>query len=146
VNEYIQKYFNSTKFDSYINDERKRYGLMYYNDNGELYFGDWLGNQWHGKGVHYDSDFSTYEGDFLDDWMHGKSIIYFWLNDKVSFEGDIIKGKKNGKGIHYLPENQKYEGDFLNDKMHGIGLVSESNGKKVFYGEFKNGEPVRKYH
>jgi hypothetical protein len=45
-----------------------------------------------------------------------------------------------------LPENQKYEGYFLDDKMHGIGLVSESNGKKVFYGEFKDGEPVRKYH
>jgi hypothetical protein len=42
VNEYIQKYFDSTKSDSYINDERQRYGLMYYKDDGQLYFGDGL--------------------------------------------------------------------------------------------------------
>ena len=42
MNEYIQKYFDSTKSDSYINDERQRYGLMYYKDDGQLYFGDGL--------------------------------------------------------------------------------------------------------
>ena len=47
-----------------------------------------------------------------------------------------------GKSIFYFPNNTKDEGDILDGKLHGIGLIYDSKGKKVFYGEFKNGKRV----
>ncbi len=145
MNEYIQKYFDSTKYNPFNNDKLQRYGLMYSNNHKGLYCGDWLGNKRHGKGIYYASNFTRYEGDFLDDCMHGKSIMYVWLVERKTYEGDIKNGDMNGKGIFYFPNNIKYEGDILDGKMHGIGLISDSKGKKVYYGEFKNGERVYNY-
>ena len=79
----------------------------------------------------------------------GKGKIYDAYNDKLLFEGELLKGKKNGKGKEYDKYgNIKFIGEYLNEKRiskgneikDGFGCQYDKYNCKLFEGEFLNGK------
>ena len=55
----------------------------------------------------------VYEGEFLNDQRHGKGI--FKDNNGDVYEGDFLNDKIQGKGVYTYKEGDVYEGDFINN-------------------------------
>ena len=79
----------------------------------------------------------------------GKGKIYDAYNDKLLFEGELLKGKKNGKGKEYDEYgNIKFIGEYLNGKRiskgnefkDGFVCQYDKYNRKLFEGEFLNGK------
>ena len=70
-----------------------------------------------------------YEGEFVDDQFHGKGTFYF-ANGSV-YVGDWVNNKREGSGILYFADGDRYEGEFRNDS-YGKNGVYVPNNKQVF--------------
>ena len=58
-----------------------------------------------GKGMYFINDCLLYAGDFLNDEYNGKGIAYF-NNGNVMYSGDFKNNNYHGKGVSFYP-NQK---------------------------------------
>ena len=67
----------------------------------------------------FDIYYDIYEGDWVNNQMHGKGIYKFRNGD--IYEGDRVNGKKHGYGTYKYKNGDYYEGEWMNDKMHGKG-------------------------
>lgn len=112
-------------------------GTMRY-ASGEIYVGNWESGrrQGHGKLTWHNNEY--YEGDFLNDKISGKGKKCY--NDGSSYNGSWNNGEYNGKGTKRFADGSKYVGDWLNGIQHGHGIEYDSNGNKIFEGEWKNGQ------
>jgi len=62
---------------------------------------------------------ATYKGDFVDDQFHGKGE--FVSPQGLCYKGDFVMGQKHGKGSYHWPNGDVYEGDIHEGKPHGQG-------------------------
>ena len=86
---------------------------MYY-PNKNIYDGEWLAGQYHGKGT-------------------------FKWSDGSSYEGRYQKGKKHGLGKFTYSSKKYYEGGFVNGKQEGEGGVYNAEGKVLQKGRWREG-------
>ena len=141
-NEKIIKDINSIIDNNKISEI---YGFSFnnfYNENGEIYFGETKNNLKEGKGMlFYDKndEFNrkSYDGDFKNDKANGNGVL-LWNSGNL-YEGDFKDDKKEGKGIYYWNNGNKYVGDFINDKFEGKGILYYNNGNK-YEGDYKSGK------
>ena len=111
-------------------------------DNGDVYEGDFVNGNFHGKGKYTYADGTFYEGDFVNDKFHGKGK--YTAPDGKIFEGDWKDGvfigssapsSKPVKGKKTFDDGSVYEGDLVNGKMHGKGKYISTHGF-VYEGDF----------
>lgn len=95
--------------------------------NGDVFKGQWRNDRRYGYGT------LTF-GDRKRKPRSGK-----WHNDSYCEEGNCV----NGYGKAILPNGYLYEGFMQEGWPSGKGLLQDKNGKLVFEGEFKIGDPIR---
>ena len=74
--------------------------------NGSLYVGNWLADQFDGKGR------------FID------------LDRKQVYEGKFKRGQKEGQGRITQLSGTSYDGEWKNDKRHGRGVFKFTDGEE----------------
>ena len=144
-----KKYITS----NWINEFKKpkQYKSTYYHSGYTLYEGDFLDDEFHGKGVYFYENIlkrgekgdTNYIGDFKNGKMSGRGIMYDWddSHSKI-YEGQFLNNEFNGHGTLYFYESNKikYEGSFLNGMFHGKGELFYNSGNLKYKGDFKNGK------
>ena len=119
-------------------------GILYFNQNNNIYFSGKFENNNFVNGKLYDLDGKiTYEGTFINNIpVEGKNIkIYKLKYNSLVYEGDIVNCKYNGKGKLYNDGYLLYDGEFKDGIYNGKGKLYKGNYKNVliFDGEFKDG-------
>ena len=71
-------------------------GILYYNQDGRYYIGEFRKNLRHGKGKYYENNRLMYDGEFKEDEYDGKGKLNYVTGG--SFEGEFTKGKRIGEG------------------------------------------------
>ena len=117
----IFQLINSLKKEEILKNENKNISIDNSNIMEGSYFGEFLNNKMHGKGILFDMNGNIiYEGDFVNDYFEGNGKYVY--DDGEYYIGQFLKGKKNGKGVlYYADGNIKYKGDFVNNKLEGKG-------------------------
>jgi hypothetical protein len=108
--------------------------------DGSVYKGSWD----KGKkvfGTLYFPNGDVYEGNFLNQDIHGRGIMKY--NDYSVYEGDFVLGQKHGYGIKTMTNGNRYEGFWKFDKREGFGTIYYLCGD-VVKGEFENGKMKNK--
>ena len=73
--------------------------------------------------------------------MHGKGEFYFANGSK--YIGEFKFDYFSGKGKRFYSDGYIYEGNFDSDKPNGKGIMYNPEGKIVFDGMWKDGNPVK---
>lgn len=93
----------------------------------------------HGYGVYYFAESEkTYEGQFVENQFEGKGKLTF--KDGRQFNGDFKGGKKDGQGTMIQADGNKYIGSWKNDQMHGIGIFFDARDGTKKQGAWKEGK------
>ena len=90
------------------------YGEMIYQDDQEVYHGEWRHGRRHGQGHSSFSNGDRYEGEYRYDQRHGKGT-YEW-GDGRCYEGEFEEDKRHGRGKFTWPNGQVFEGLFNKGK------------------------------
>ena len=107
---------------------------------GESYKGDWKNGKRHGRGVNlWENDQEVYEGEFENNTFKGKGT-YKYSNGEV-YEGEWLNSKYNGKGTYIAAGIMEYKGDFKDNYFEGEGTLIIYNGS-TYTGQFYHD----KYH
>ena len=61
----------------------------------------------------------------------------------TKYVGWFVDGKFNGNGTFTTRQGRTYSGEFKDDLLNGKGTVKEKDGKLVYDGPFKDGQPVK---
>ena len=77
-----------------------------------------------------------YEGEWVNGKLHGHGKVTFPNQD--TYEGQFKYGKKHGNG-RLTCGSITYEGRFRNDSKHGNGTLTNSDGRIMFKGTWRNG-------
>ena len=109
-------------------------GLGRFQDNGNVYEGEFQNNLYHGQG-HLVSPAHEYKGEFRQGLFWGKGELR-QKNGRI-YKGDFVRGEFDGKGLYSIPDGPTYEGDFVDGKLQGQGLITYPNGAKQ-KGEFRD--------
>ena len=106
--------------------------------NGDVYFGDWADDKFHGTGIYIFQNLERYEGELFKGAKHGKGT-YFYRNGSV-YVGDWADNFKNGMGkFEYFLDEIKYIGEWKRGRKHGKGRIIDK-GEVEFTGVFVNGQ------
>jgi len=125
-------------FGDFLDGYRTGKGIFFWNDNCEVYEGDFYENQAHGFGYYWYSNGDRFQGSFVNGAKHGDGILYraathifivgTWQNGDITFarllnndkrfsiEGPMVKGKFHGRCIYTLKQGQSNEGFFTDGK------------------------------
>ena len=107
---------------------------------GESYKGEWKNGKRHGRGVNlWENDQEVYEGEFENNTFKGKGT-YKYSNGEV-YEGEWLNSKYNGKGTYIAAGIMEYKGDFKDNYFEGEGTLIIYNGS-TYTGQFYHD----KYH
>jgi hypothetical protein len=109
---------------------------------GELvkrYAGDWVDGKRHGYGVFFFDNGDKYEGDFERGKRYGRGTMVY--SDGAVYEGDWVAGKREGVGVLTSAEGDAYEGHWKNDLKHGPGRLFYRATRKMYEGEWVEGNP-----
>lgn len=155
----------STYKGEWLNDCKHGFGTLVSPD-GTKYEGDWSKNMKNGRGTLWRKrgkiQVKEYVGEWCDDRMHGVGIFYHENGD--TYQGNFVYGVKSGRGKFNYTDGSKYEGEFENDMKCGFGAYYGANGdiyegywlndlkegpgkfsyistRKVYEGEWVNGQP-----
>ena len=74
-------------------------GIYTYSE-GDVYFGTWKDDEFHGEGVYIHSNGEVYEGLVQQGLMEGRGI-YHYSNSNAYYCGNWHRGEKHGEGIYY---------------------------------------------
>ncbi|EAR94970.2 MORN motif protein (macronuclear) [Tetrahymena thermophila SB210] len=141
----LKKYKQSIYFGQYMNQKRHGKGLMIYN-NGRLYEGLWENDLKHGKGFEKFPNCSVYEGQYVNGKPEGIGT-YTYFNGEV-YDGQWVNGMKHGSGIWRGTKNDSYIGEWKFGKPDGYGVHTWINGDRYegqFKGCLKHGEGTEKF-
>ena len=131
--------------------------------DGRRYTGELLMGRFHGQGTLIWPDGRKYAGSFRDGEPHGPGRMT--LPDGSFYEGRFEQGRavgeisrrsldgsrykggfvgaaREGYGTLILPDGSRYEGFFRHDLYHGRGKLTAADGKVLYEGEFKAGQPA----
>jgi hypothetical protein len=143
-----------------VNGDLQRHGkgLYFFENTGDIYFGDFaygektgeaailfshggsyagqvMGGMKSGEGVFSWADGSSYSGGFLNNMKNGRGRYYF--DNGSIYEGDWVDGVREGQGIFWFLSGDMYEGEFANDLFSGHGRYTWASGE-VYEGSFVN--------
>lgn len=123
-----------------INDGMWRIGFIeFHYVNGDIYKGEWVDNNWHGKGIIKYANGDVFDGHWKYNEKSGLRTVHtnqgvtneWWSKDKlVGVVHGSVKDCMTRNGIlnlHYV-NGDVYEGEWLNDFKHGQGKMKYANG------------------
>jgi hypothetical protein len=111
-------------------------------DDGALYDGEWVMNQFHGHGTLTYNTGAIYEGHFQDGVRHGIGKLTFANGDV--YTGDWVEDVKEGQGIMtWTSLGARYEGDFAHGVLHGQGTYTFPDGS-FYKGTYVEGQRLGK--
>jgi hypothetical protein len=128
----------------WVGDQKDGFGTMIWSVNGTTYTGQWRNNVPHGNGKFTKSNgqvFETHEGSWHKGRAHGfgKFIQQSFQGVVLfSYEGKWQFGKKHGKGTEIWQDGSKYIGTFANDLKNGEGYLQMADGS-YYQGQFEDG-------
>jgi len=100
-------------------------GKLYYSNGQLAYDGEWLNNQFNGKGIVLNEEPQPLDQDFnFEDF---DQLGEHWK----SYEGDFVLDSKEGMGTLLLINGEKYIGSFKEDMIHGEGEFHKTNGEVI---------------
>merc|ERR1712039_548901 len=85
------------------------------------------------------ADGSKYEGQFVADNFNGKGVMQY-VEGGV-YKGSFVNGERHGCGVFYWSNGGKYSGQFAGGKFNGIGAIRHPNGK-VDYCAYANDQCI----
>ena len=127
-----------------------RQGVRNY-PNQDVYQGEFVGTQRHGRGALTSIDGSSYSGEFANDKFHGKGKkVWAPFDDHEgrhielkSYEGEWKDGLFHGRGVLKLGEGiGSYIGSFQNGLYDGEGVLHRSDERYTIKGVFAKGFPL----
>ena len=74
------------------------------------------------------SNGNRYVGQFVDDEFEGKG--HYWWRDGAEYEGTYVEGRTNGFGTYKFVNGDVYSGGWKDDKRHGVGIHMCKNGRR----------------
>ena len=80
---------------------------------------------------------NVYKGDVVNDQLHGRGTLT-WADGEV-YEGDFVNGQRTGRGTYTWADGDVYEGDFVNGQLNGQGTNTFADGE-VWKGRWLDGE------
>jgi hypothetical protein len=129
---------------------RQGVGKYNYDNDGSMFFGEWILGSRHGLGLFIWQDGERYEGEWVYGKMHGNGKYFYnngdffdgdWVNDLKQGQGDYsykgsgsrykgawLADKRNGKGTFWWANGDYYEGDWAESKMNGFGIYVFATG------------------
>ena len=109
-------------------------GTLIYSED-QKYTGELKYGRAHGKGIQ-EAWGNVYEGEFVEDEFHGKGINTT-IDNRV-YTGDFVEGAFTGQGTYNSNTGEEYEGAFEDWTYHGKGNLKDENGDH-FIGTFDQG-------
>ena len=82
-----------------------------------------------------------YDGQMKEGKFNGYGTLLGAKGTK--YVGWFADGKFNGNGTFTTRQGRTYTGDFKDDLLNGKGIVKEKDGKVIYDGQFKDGQPVK---
>ena len=119
-----------------INNSFQKSGRgLYYGKSGDIYYGDFTGDDRTGKGEILSDTGDRYSGDFLDGKKDGAGV--FEWSDGTVYEGEFKNNMKDGTGVTVFSDGSVYDGGYFEDLKHGKGTYIWVGGD-VYDGEYEN--------
>ena len=123
----------------------------------KIYEGEWVDDQPHGKGtLTFASGGRVFKGNFENGLLIGEGT--FTGNpdrngNSVSYDGNfshpssayrpgVVNAVIHGEGVYTYRNGNEYDGMFKQNNQTGAGKFTFAADDSVWYGEWKNGEPV----
>jgi len=111
----------------FLNDQYHGKGDQIWPD-GSKYIGQWRYGQKHGYGEYESADGLTYVGQWEDGKRHGSGTQMYSNNDK--YHGWWFHGLCSGSGTYYFADGSCYMGSWSNGRYDGIGMLYGSDGSR----------------
>ena len=110
---------------------------MFEYGNGATYDGGWQYGKRHGYGNLVNVDGSYYEGDFVNDEFEGKGVLVY--KNARKYSGNWKAGKRSGNGVYSSAVGmvRSFDGEWVYDAFNGKGTLVFSNDDK-YEGYFKD--------
>ncbi|CAK59186.1 unnamed protein product (macronuclear) [Paramecium tetraurelia] len=112
----------------FLMDKKEGYGVMFWLNSNEKYYGEWKDNVQNGWGVHL--------------WIEPKGEGSKYLRNR--YEGEWENGERSGVGVFYYANGAKYMGSWRNNLKYGVALFITDTGGFIL-GEFKQDRLVKVY-
>ncbi len=109
-----------------------------FNDNGDIYTGEFKDGLYHGVGTLNYKDGSVYKGSFSEGLRNGQGN--YTDTTGFTYTGGWTKDRMDGSGTYTYKDGSSYKGDFVKDIREGTGKVTFSSGA-AYEGEWKDDEP-----
>ena len=124
------------------NDEEEFKSGEFRDQNGWVYYGEWIHDKRHGKGKLYDENgHLVFDGQFVSNVVNGAGQHYYTstMMGGSDFKGTFVDGRKEGFGtLTYRDGTVLYKGIYKKDQWHGEGEWQDLYGT-WYKGEFENG-------
>jgi len=108
----------------FLNDQYNGKGEYHWKSTGDVYKGQWRNSQMDGEGE-LTSAQGTYSGQWKNSVMDGKGSFEFKINDantkRKHYEGFFKEGKRNGHGVMFYVDGSMYTGEWVDGKREGEG-------------------------
>jgi len=101
----VKAYPDGSEYRGETSKGKKTGTGIYRFSGGEVYFGQWRDDQFHGQGVYIDRDGERYEGNYSN-------------------------GRRQGSGNFHSRDGVVYKGEWNSDKREGRAVVKYPNGGK----------------
>lgn len=137
-NKIYTKYYSSRALRSYSGIAR-----VLSKKNDAKYVGELREGVATGKGRLYGENGKLlYDGNFVNNEYSGKGTLYYNDEEKVEYTGDFASNKFEGEGKLYYENGQiNYEGAFIAGLKNGEGVLFNKLGRKIFKGSFSDDHP-----
>ena len=101
------------------------FGKLTYPNGCTAYEGQWLDDEFHGRGILFNADPTDFTG--LFDYRDFNNSEGVWL----TYEGELKRGKRDGEGRLVLINGECFEGEFRRDNIEGPGVFYCLTGKRI---------------
>ena len=123
---------------SFVNDQFNGHGVFQTHD-GQVYDGEWLDGMKHGQGAFIDPFGNVHEGTFAFNYEHGPGVFTFDNGDVI--EGNWAEGEREGDFVFKFNDGDVFVCKNLNDMIHGPVRYVCANGDAVS-GEYREDAPI----
>ena len=122
----------------FVNGSYEGKGAILYED-GSFLSGEWKNGKLNGQGTHYSTEKDLYIGAFIDGKKNGAGTYLF--KDNSFLQGSFKNDTYNGRCI-YIAKDAGIISDniYIDGKKNGQGYQYEVKDKKLFQGEWKDGD------
>lgn len=116
--------------------QRSGQGILYFQDTGDKYVGQFADDLFHGEGHRTWEDTSEYKGQWTRGQKHGRGG--FSSADNLKYLGQWANGLRHGQGMQEYANGDRYEGWWFNGMCSGLGTYYFVDGSK-YEGAWANG-------